>query len=105
MKLGDAFLMKVPPRYIPHFFMVISDPAKNGGTFVIVNITGDRFRAGKECVLKVGDHPWITKESFVAFADALEISPSHATRLNKLIAQKKIKLQPDINSEILEKIT
>src|SRR5262245_2079026 len=104
MKIGDAFLMKVPPRNIPHFFVVISDSAKNNGTFIIVNITGDRFMAGEECILNIGDHPWITKKSYLMFSRALEITLIHAKRLNKLIEQNKIKPQPSVSEEVLEKI-
>jgi hypothetical protein len=104
MNIGDAFLMSVAPRHIPHLYFVISDKNKNSGTFIIVNITGDRFRSGKECVLNLGDHPWIKKESFVSFADALEINPSNYRRIQRLIVQKKIKLQPSLRPEILAKI-
>jgi hypothetical protein len=104
MNLGDAFLMKVPPRNIPHFFIVISDPANNGGAFIIVNITGDRFMAGEECILNIGDHPWITKKSYLMFSNALEITPAHAIKLNKLIEQKKIKPQPSVSPSVLGRI-
>jgi len=104
MNLGDAFLMRVPPRYIPHLYIVISDPAKNEGTFIIVNITGDRFMAGEECILNIGDHPWITKKSYLMFSTALEITPIHAKKLDKLIEQNKIKPQPSVRREVLERI-
>ncbi|SRR5258708_37898817 len=105
MKLGDTFLMHTSAsRFIRHLYIVISDPAKNAGNFIAVNITGDRFRTGEECVLDAGDHPWIKKKSFVAFADALEITPAHDRRLQKLIVSKKIVLQPSVSSEVLERI-
>lgn len=104
MKLGDAFLMAVPPKYdIPHLFFVISDPAKHNGTFVIVNLTSDVFRAGKECTLNIGDHPRITKESFISFADALEITPASAENLRKLIG-KQITMQKGLAPNVLAKI-
>jgi len=84
MKFGDAFTMAVPPRYdTPHLFFVISDPSKNGGEYVIVNITTDYIRAGRECVLNVGDHDWIREASFVSFGDARKIGSD--TPLEKLI--------------------
>jgi hypothetical protein len=104
MKLGDAFSMAVPPNYDnPHLFFVISDPTKHDGTFIIVNLTGDLFRAGKECVLNIGDHPRITKESFIAFADAREITPELAQNLQKLIG-KKITMQKSLTTAVLAKI-
>lgn len=76
MKLGDAFTMAVPPRYdTPHLFFVISDPAEHAGLYHIVNVTTDYIRAGKDCILNVGDHDWISRECYVSFRDAREITP------------------------------
>jgi hypothetical protein len=104
MNLGDAFLMSVPPNFhLDHLFFVISDPQKHGGTFIIVNLTGDAFRAGRECILVGGDHPWIRKQSFVAFADALEITPEHSQMLDALTGTR-VTLQPCLKPETLAKI-
>jgi hypothetical protein len=104
MKLGDAFLMSVPPNFdCDHLFFVISDPEKNGGKFIIVNITGDEIRAGTECVLVLGDHPWITKKSFLTFTDALEITPAIRQNIDALMGTT-IKPQPCLKKDILTKI-
>jgi hypothetical protein len=104
MKLGDAFLMSVPPNFDRgHLFFVISDPSKNSGTFIVVNVTGDKIRAGKECPLVKGDHPWITKESFVTFTDAMEITPELAKNIDALMGTT-IKSQPPLAPAILTKI-
>ena len=103
MKIGDAFLMSVPPRYIRHLYFVISDPSKHNGNFIIVNITGDRFRTGEECVLNVGDHQWIKKKSFVAFADALELTPRQEQTIQNAVG-KRVQLQPCLSEAILSKI-
>jgi len=105
MKLGDSFLMAVPPNYeADHLFFVVSDPRANGGTYIIVNITGDQFRAGKECILKVGDHPWIKKQSFVAFSDALEITPERDQKIIQALIGTKITLQASLPPDTLAKI-
>jgi hypothetical protein len=104
MKLGDAFLMSVPPDFeCSHLFFVISDPDMHGGTFVIANITGDEFRAGKECVLVPGDHPWIKKQCFVTFSDALEITPNLSQMITALIGSK-VTIQPCLRAAVLTKI-
>src|SRR5436190_24277546 len=104
MKLGDSFLMSVPPDYdTNHLFFVISDPAKNNGTFIIGNITGDEFRAGKECILHKGDHPWISKQSFVSFSDAREITPSHSQMIDALVGTR-VTIQPCLSQNVLAKI-
>ena len=102
MNLGDAFLMAVPPNYdCPHLFFVISDPQKNGGLFLIANITTDQFRAGKECVLGVGEHDWITEESFVSFADVLEVPDS---KMLSALVGTKITMQRPLEPDVLAKI-
>ncbi|HXJ94269.1 MAG TPA: hypothetical protein VMT20_15585 [Terriglobia bacterium] len=91
MNIGDAFLMSVPPRFErKHLFFVISDPQAHNGNFIIVNITSDVDRAGKECVLGPQDHDWITHESYVSFADALEITPNQCAIIEALIGTKVI---------------
>jgi hypothetical protein len=104
MKLGDAFTMAVPPNFdVPHLFFVISDPAKNGGSFVVVNITTNHIRAGRECVLIKGDHEWINQDSFVTFRDAREISAKMAISLNSLIGTK-VQIKSPLKLDILAKI-
>lgn len=63
IQLGDTFYWKDGG----HLWVVISDPSAHQGEFVIVNLTGDLFRAGRECVLQVGDHQWVTKETYVYY--------------------------------------
>jgi hypothetical protein len=104
MKLGDAFTMAVPPRYdVPHLFFVISDPAKNGGIYHIVNLTTDYIRAGKECVLNVGDHEWITKTSYVTFRDAREIDTKLGMAIDSLVGNM-VQMQRALRADILQKI-
>jgi len=94
--------MAVPPRYeTPHLFFVISDPSKNHGIYHIVNITTDYIRAGRECILDVGDHDWISRTSYVAFRDAREITPQ--LNLDSLIG-KLITMQKPLPVATLEKI-
>jgi hypothetical protein len=102
MKLGDAFTMAVPPRYdTEHLFFVISDPIKNAGTYHIVNITTDYIRGGKDCILNVGDHPWIKRTSYVAFRDAVEITTEK--NLDSLVG-KLVTMQVPLRIDVLARI-
>jgi hypothetical protein len=106
MKLGDAFRWGTPPKVkVRHLFFVISDPAQHGGTFVVVNITQDHIRAGRDCVLQIGDHPWITGESFVTFRDARLITPPEETHLISLFGTEVLveaPLDPIVLKRIIE---
>jgi len=98
MTIGDTFL-------IDHLWVVISDPAKNGGKFVIVNLTTDKIRAGEECALSPGDHPWIIKKSYVSFGDAREVGPKEEAELTKHITSGKIKRHFPMGHSVLRRIT
>jgi len=104
MKLGDAFTMGVPPNYdLPHLFFVISDPTLHDGSFVIVNITTNYIRAGKECVLQVGDHPWITTESYVTFRDARIITPALDASLMSIVG-RGVRVERELSIPVLQRI-
>jgi hypothetical protein len=104
MKLGDAFRWGTPPKIkVRHLFFVISDPAQHGGTFVVVNITQDYIRAGRDCVLQKGDHPWITGESFVTFRDARLITPAEEIHLTSLFG-REVLVEAPLDPIILKRI-
>ena len=96
--------MGVPPDYqTNHLFFVISDPNQHGGTYVIVNITRNSFRAGQECILEPSDHPWIKSTSYVSFTDALEITPPQDQMISALIGTR-IVIQTPLTTQALAKV-
>ncbi|TAM82044.1 MAG: hypothetical protein EPN47_10220 [Acidobacteria bacterium] len=97
MQIGDAFLLQ-------HLWIVISDPAEHRGTFLIVNITTDKLRAGGDCELRRGDHEWIIKTSYVSFGDAREVGPEDEVRLIELMKSGKITKHFPARPAILQKI-
>jgi hypothetical protein len=103
MQIGDSFLMPSPGHSLDHLWIVISDPNAKGGCFVIVNLTTDVLRAGKECDLNVGDHRFINQKCYVNFADAMEIDPPRAACIDALIG-KKITPHDPIDPTLLQRI-
>lgn len=71
MKLGDTFIWFPPDGRKEHLYIVVTDPAKNGGKFAAFNLT--RSHGGmKALTFQVGEHPFITQyPSDVNFGDAL----------------------------------
>jgi hypothetical protein len=102
MQIGDTFYWGEGG----HLWVVISDPGSvdNDGDFVIVNLTKDVFRAGKECELNIGDHRWITAKTYVSFGDAQRIEANHALNLSKAIKAGTIKTHYPMKSSVLQKI-
>lgn len=73
MKLGDTFVW-CPTGGIDHLWILISDPAANGGDCVVVNLT-DSSHGKFSYTLRPGQHRYIYKDSDVNFGD------NHCARL------------------------
>jgi hypothetical protein len=97
MEFGDTFVMT-------HLWIVISDPAKHGGTFVIGNLTSNMARAGPECALNTGDHPWITHRCYLSFGDAREVTSKEEANITAFVASGKVKRHSPMPPQILQKI-
>jgi hypothetical protein len=98
MQLGDTFI-------IEHLWIVVADPCKHSGYSIIVNITTDKNRAGTDCELNVGDHPWIKEKSHVSFGDAREVSPKEDAKIESYMASGAIKKHFPLGQSTLQKIT
>ncbi len=104
MQLGDSFLMRSPGQSFDHLWIVISDPTRHAGTFIIVNLTTNVARAGAECELNKGDHRWVVEKCFVSFADAIEITPDGEKRIKEQIADKTIATHFPLEESVLQRI-
>jgi hypothetical protein len=89
---------------IDHLWIVISDPGKHAGTFIIVNLTTDIARASSDCQLNPRCHRWVVEKCYVNFTDALKITPKLEANIAHLIATKAILLHDEIDPEILKMI-
>lgn len=104
MKLGDTFLMRTPGYSVDHLWIVISDPALHGGTFIIVNLTTDVARASADCELNPGCHRWVVQKCYVNFADALKITPQLQANISALMATKAILLHDALDPDLIATI-
>ena len=68
--LGDTFRFDLEGA---HLWIVITTPEGADGRFIMVNITTLRPNApDTSCVLQVGDHPFIVRDSIAFYHDARE---------------------------------
>jgi hypothetical protein len=104
MRLGDAFLMGNPGGATKHLWIVISDPTAHGGNGLIVNVTTHKRRAGGECSLLPGDHPWVTQECWISFGDARVVAPNQWARIQTGIAQGIVLPQAPASSSVVARI-
>jgi len=104
MNLGDTFLMGNPGGRTKHLWIVISDPKKHHGNFVIVNLTSDPVRGEKACAVKKGEHPWLTtSDSYVVFGDAFEVTAEKSKLITNGIGGCII-AQPPMKREVIARI-
>lgn len=100
IQLGDTFILGERG----HLWIVISEPTKHAGHFVIVNLTTDVFRAGCDCELNPGDHQWITEKCYVTFGDARKVGPKEAAQILAYMAAGTITKHFPMNASVLQKI-
>jgi hypothetical protein len=66
---GDTFRCERPPR---HIWVVLTDPAANGGRFLLVNMTSLRDSCIDDaCVLQPSDYELLTHATTIAYSRAL----------------------------------
>ncbi len=73
MNAGDSFLIQTPPNDY-HLFVAIC-PLKNGN-MLCVNVTTQHPHSETSCILKNGDHDFITHDSVIGYKHAREINPT-----------------------------
>jgi hypothetical protein len=98
MHCGDAFLKTGSDK---HLWIVLSDPNVDPENVLIVNLTTYDSRKESACILKSGDHCWITHDTCVNYEDAM------VTTLDKLNAAKDggaLKMQTCLADNVLRKI-
>lgn len=69
---GDTFIfpLNAPTWGKEHLWAIISDPDSNG-SFAAANLSDFENNAGDiNCIVEVGDHPYVTKRSIIRYMDA-----------------------------------
>jgi hypothetical protein len=78
-----------------HYHVICSDPDHLGNT-VAFNFTDKNFENDQTCIVHVGDHPTVTKESVIAYRYGLRVTPAHIERLTRLGATGYNPVSPDL---------
>ena len=74
LQLGDTFLLPKRANHTEHLWIVITRPDPETGAAVCVNVTTRQSYSESTVVLKIGDHPFITRESVVYYSDARRLN-------------------------------
>jgi hypothetical protein len=92
MKAGDAF--HLPDWFGGHFNFVLE--VLDDGSVVVCNFTERKRYSDTTCVVKIGEHECVTKESVVYFAKAYVCSPGLALDALERQASHKAALSPEL---------
>lgn len=86
-----------------HLYVIITSPSAVDGRFVIVNLTTKRDRRGEDhtCVLQVGDHPYIRRDSIVLYAEAYI---TDELTFRAVASSGKVLLEDSFTPEVLKRI-
>lgn len=99
---GSAFLISGPQfNPAPHLWFVLTDPEPGDSRVVAVMLVTSRVYTDKTVVLMPGDHPFVRHESNVDFGGAVLIHPG---KFLQAVAQGKCHPQPDIDSNLLQRL-
>ena len=69
MNAGETFHAPSPDSSIKHLWIAVTVPDANGNQ-VIVNVSKQGEGKDQSCILNVGDHPWLSRESIIFYAEA-----------------------------------
>jgi hypothetical protein len=84
---GDVILMPAYGSMSLHLWIIVTDPSKDSGKAVAVNLTTRRAHSDLTVIARPSDHPWIKHESVVMYADARLI--------DTIGLERSIKTNPD----------
>jgi CMP-2-keto-3-deoxyoctulosonic acid synthetase len=100
LNAGETFHSRSPSSSRAHLYIAITDPDA-AGNLVIANVTSQGQWKDQSCILNVGDHPYIKKESVINYAEAIVTSES---ALSKAARQRVIELDVPVSPQVLAKI-
>lgn len=80
---------------------ILSDPSSGYFTFVLVNLTTFKEGCDESCILRHGDHEFITHDTYIAYARAQMLKEDQAKRMNE---SGEIAMREPLKPAILRKI-
>lgn len=103
VKSGDTFINREFPGIPSHLWVVLSDPRQNADRVLVVNVSSSK--PGRDvdaaCLLKPGDHPFISKESFAVYAKAY--APS-VEKLREGLNHGLLRFHEPVSNQLLQRL-
>lgn len=98
MKSGDTFR---PSKFDNHLWMIVSDPSVDSDSIVIVNFTTNTHDEEQNCIVKKGEHPFITDNTAIRYRDSKVVS---ADQLTVLLKSGNLKPNVPLSAALLKKV-
>lgn len=85
VRIGNSFLLRTgnsTDKSAHHLCVVITDSPDSGGRILYVSLSSikDYGTYDTSCVFRVGDHDWLTKDSFVDYSVIAQKTPDEVLR-------------------------
>ncbi len=101
MESGEAITF----RWSAHLWVVVSDPKQNPDEVLLVNFSSVKpgVPCDPACIVKIGDHPYITAQSFVYYGYA-RIATNADLERQIASGQADAAAYPPVNTDLLDRI-
>jgi hypothetical protein len=99
-KLGDTFLL-ANSGINNHLLIIISDPAQDSNRIVMANFTSWRADKDQSCIVKVGEHRFITRRSCVHYGEDRLIT---LAAYEQLLASRSLSPHDPVSGDLLKRI-
>jgi len=100
-KLGSLFFNAEGPDTPRHPWIVLSDPAKDTNSVVLVNLSTKPGPDNPPCTVDPGEHRALSQRSYVRFEKALKTT---LDALEKGLAGNVLTLSAEVSSPLLDRI-
>ncbi len=98
---GNTFLIPTPPDYeIKHLYVVVII-VNNNDEAILVNITTKKENSDISCILNIGDHDFIDRESVINYKEAIKPKIEF---LKANIQNNKIFPHKPVSADLLKRI-
>lgn len=95
VSLGDVYWLHRPSTgQTLHLFFVITTPVSPDSKILLVNATTKRKGSDLSCVLEPGDHPRITHESVIQYANPYVTTPRQLEQGEQTLPNLYKKVEP-----------
>jgi hypothetical protein len=95
-----TFLSRTPPYKTEHLYIIISILSNNTKA-LFVNVTTKKDNSDISCILRIGDHDFITRDSVINYGDA---TIAEIDKLKEAIGKRYFKPQKPITDDLLIRI-